>query len=242
MDQILAIFSDIENFFANHWTLAFILRMTIATLCGAIIGLERTKRSKEAGIRTHCIIAGASALIMIVSKYGFADLFDAAGNALAATRGADPSRVAAQVVSGISFIGAGVIYKNGNAVKGLTTAAGIWATAAVGLAIGGGMYVVGFFVTLLILLVQTLMHHFSVGNDAYSTGEIRITTVDTPEIRAALKQKQKELGITIVSSRITTCADNTLNMVLSVRMKKSIPFSAVLKFMDEHPEIKSLSV
>ena len=239
MQQII---SAIQDFFANHMTLAFIIRLLVATLFGAIIGLERTKRSKEAGIRTHCIIAGASALIMIVSKYGFADLFDAAGNALAATRGADPSRVAAQVVTGISFLGAGVIFKNGNTVKGLTTAAGIWATAAVGLAVGGGMYTMGFCVTCLILLVQTLMHHFSVGNDAYSTGEIRLTTVDTPEIRTVLKQKQKELGITIVSSRITSCADNTLNMVLSVRMKKSIPFSEVMKFMDEHPEIKSLSV
>lgn len=234
--------SSIETFFANHMTLALILRLLVATLFGASIGLERTKRSKEAGIRTHCIIAGASALIMIISKYGFADLFDAAGNALAATRGADPSRVAAQVVSGISFLGAGVIFKNGNAVKGLTTAAGIWATAAVGLAVGGGMYLMGFCVTALILIVQTVMHHFNVGNDAYSNGEIRLTTVDTPEIRAVLKKKQKELGISIVSSRITTCADNTLNMVLSVRMKKAVPFSEVMKFMDEHPEIKSLSI
>ena len=239
MQQVI---SSVQEFFANHMTLAFVVRLLVATLCGAVIGLERTKRSKEAGIRTHCIIAGASALIMIVSKYGFADLFDAAGNALAATRGADPSRVAAQVVTGISFLGAGVIYKNGNAVKGLTTAAGIWATAAVGLALGGGMYVMGFCVTGLILLVQTLMHHFSVGNDAYSTGEIRLTTVDTPEIRRVLREKQRELGITIVSSRVTSCPDNTLNMVLSVRMKKAIPFSEVMKFMDEHPETKSLSV
>lgn len=227
----------IKTFFVEYPILAYLLRIIVATICGAVIGLERTKRSKEAGIRTHCIIAGAAALFMIISKYGFADMAYAANS-----RGADPARIAAQVVTGISFLGAGVIYKNGNTVKGLTTAAGIWATAAVGMACGAGLYWVGFFMTLLIVAVQLIMHHFNVGYDAYSNGEIRITLVDTPEIRKLLKEKQKELEITIVSSRITTCADNTLNMVLQVRMKNNIPFNEVLKFMDENPEIKSLSI
>ena len=133
-------FAEITGFFQSYPTVDYILRVVIATFCGAIIGLERTKRSKEAGIRTHCIIACASALIMVISKYGFTDMTDALGHTFAGTRGADPARVAAQVVSGISFLGAGVIFKNGNTVKGLTTAAGIWATAAVGLACGSGMY------------------------------------------------------------------------------------------------------
>ena len=230
-------FDSIKEFFHTYPIFVYLLRMLLATLCGAVIGLERTKRSKEAGIRTHCIIAGAAALFMIISKYGFADMALVEGS-----RGADPARIAAQVVTGISFLGAGVIYKNGNTVKGLTTAAGIWATAAVGMACGSGLYWVCLFMTVLIIGVQLLMHHFNVGYDAYSNGEIRITLVDTPEIRKILKEKQKELGITIVSSRITTCADNTLNMVLQVRMKNNIRFSDVLKFMDEHPEIKSLSV
>ena len=229
--------NQIKDFLESSPIFIYLLRILAATACGAIIGLERTKRSKEAGIRTHCIIAGAAALFMIISKYGFADL---AGDP--ASRGADPARIAAQIVTGISFLGAGVIYKNGNTVKGLTTAAGIWATAAVGMACGAGLYWIGLFVTLLIVAIQLLMHHFNVGYDAYSNGEIRITLVDTPEIRKLLKEKQQELEITIVSSRITTCADNTLNMVLQVRMKNAIPFNEVLKFMDENPEIKSLSI
>lgn len=230
-------FESIKDFFASYPILVYLLRILLATLCGAIIGLERTKRSKEAGIRTHCIIAGAAALFMVISKYGFADMVLVEGS-----RGADPARIAAQVVTGISFLGAGVIYKNGSTVKGLTTAAGIWATAAVGMACGSGLYWVCLFMTILIIGVQLLMHHFNVGNDAYSNSEIRITLVDTPEIRKVLKEKQEELGITIVSSRVTTCADNTLNMVLQVRIKENIPFDTVLKFMDEHPEIKSLSI
>ncbi len=234
--------NTILSYISAHPLLDCTVRLLAALACGFFIGLERTKRSKEAGIRTHCIIASASALIMIVSKYGFADMVDAAGNALAGTRGVDPSRIAAQVVSGISFLGAGVIFKNGNTVKGLTTAAGIWATAGVGLACGAGMYAIAIAVTLMILAVQLLMHKFSIGNDAYSTSEIRITMVDTPEIRAALKAKQKELGISITNSRITTCGDNTLNLILQVRLKNAIPFREIMQFMDAHPEIKSLSI
>lgn len=233
---------SVQTFFAAHPLLIYLVRILAATLCGAIIGLERTKRSKEAGIRTHCIIACAAALIMIISKYGFADLLNDMGAFTQGTRGADPSRIAAQVVTGISFLGAGVIFKNGNTVKGLTTAAGIWAMAAVGMACGAGMYSLAFLVTAVILGVQLIMHWFNIGNDAYSNSEIRITLIDTPEIRAALKEKQKELDITVISSRVTACGDNTLNMILSVRLKKTIPFSDVVKFMDEHPEIKSLSV
>ena len=223
--------NGIMAFFEHYPLLAFLLRVICATFCGALIGLERTKRSKEAGIRTHCIIACAAALIMIISKYGFPD-----------PHGADPARVAAQVVTGISFLGAGVIFKNGNTVKGLTTAAGIWATSAVGLAFGCGMYAMAFFTTVLILVVQMLMHHYNVGNDAFSTSEIRIKMTDTPEIRAALREKQKEMDLVVNKCRITSCDDNTLELVLDVRSKNTIPFEEAVRFMDDHPEIKSLSV
>ncbi len=237
-----ALIQTITAAFDGQNLLGYFLRIAVATLCGVLIGLERTKRSKEAGVRTHSIIACASALIMIISKYGFADMIDAAGNALAGTRGVDPSRIAAQVVSGISFLGAGVIFKNGNTVKGLTTAAGIWATAGIGLACGAGMYSVALIVTVLIILVQLLMHKFSIGNDAYFNGEIRISMVDSPEIRAALKAKQKELGITVTNTRISAGEGGILSLVLQVRLKQDIPFKEIMKFMDEHPEIKSLSI
>lgn len=118
--------------FSIMQNLDFLVRILAACFCGACIGFERTKRFKEAGIRTHIIVCCAAALIMIVSKYGFADLTYADGSVFNGTRGADPARIAAQVVSGISFLGAGVIFKNGSTVKGLTTAAGIWATAGIG--------------------------------------------------------------------------------------------------------------
>lgn len=140
--------------FVNLDQLWYILRMIVAALCGIFIGLERKNRAKEAGIRTHCVVACASALMMIISKYGFPDM--TIGEA--GVRGADGARIAAQVVSGIGFLGAGMIFVHKNTVTGLTTAAGIWATSGVGLAIGAGMYIVGIACTLLIILAQILLH------------------------------------------------------------------------------------
>ena len=125
----LSLTEYLNSQFSLWQNLDFFLRILSACICGACIGAERSKRFKEAGIRTHIIVCCASALMMIISKYGFADLTSAGGVDFSGTHGADPARIAAQVVSGISFLGAGVIFKHGNTVRGLTTAAGLWATA-----------------------------------------------------------------------------------------------------------------
>ena len=116
-----------------------LIRVLAAGLCGALIGLERGIRQKEAGIRTHCIVALGAALLMIISKYAFGDMVEG----IMGSKVADPTRVASQAITAIAFLGAGVIYRHGNVVKGLTTAAGVWATAAIGLAIGAGLYTIG---------------------------------------------------------------------------------------------------
>lgn len=208
------------------YQLAFLCRVLTATLCGALIGLERTRRLKEAGIRTHCLVAAASALFMIISKYGFADL-----------GGGDPARVAAQVVSGISFLGLAVIYRNGNNLQGLPTAAGIWATAGVGLAIGAGMYPIGLATTLIIILMQAVMHRFNIGNDALATRDINITICDTPELRETLLEELKKLGVIVVGFHITHREDGTVNYGLTVKLSREISFEEVTRFMDEHPDI-----
>ena len=124
-------------------TVDFCLRLLLSCVCGGAIGIERSKHFKEAGVRTHVIVCMGAALAMIVSKYGFADLAMDNGSYFPGTKETDPARVAAQVISGISFLGAGVIFKREGLVRGLTTAAGIWVTAAIGLAVGSGMLVVG---------------------------------------------------------------------------------------------------
>lgn len=124
----------------------FALRLLVAGLMGVLIGLEREYRAKEAGYRTHFLVALGSCLMMIVSQYGFTDVLKADLVRL------DPSRIAAQVVSGIGFIGAGTILIQKQFVRGLTTAAGLWATSGIGLAVGGGMYWIGVFAMILTLI------------------------------------------------------------------------------------------
>ena len=133
-----------------------ILRIALAAVLGGLIGLEREYRSKEAGFRTHFLVALGAALFMIVSAYGFSDV------QMTEAHRWDVSRIAAQVVSGIGFIGAGTIIfrKSENVVSGLTTASGLWVVAAIGLACGGGMYLVATVSTLLVLAGFEAFNYF----------------------------------------------------------------------------------
>ena len=135
------------------------MRIFVAGLLGGVIGFEREFRAKEAGVRTHFIVALGSALFMIISQYAFSGRFDAA-------------RVAAQVVSGIGFIGAGVIIFQKNVVRGITTAAGLWVAAAIGLACGAAMYSVAIAATLMTVLVLETMHFIT---RIYGEKELRVS-------------------------------------------------------------------
>ena len=126
-----------------------ISRLLLAALLGSIIGIERERLSWAAGLRTHMLVAVGAALVMVVSAFGFADIQNAKNVSL------DPSRVAAQVVSGIGFLGAGSILLRGEGftIRGLTTAASLWVVAAVGLAVGGGMYIAAIAATAIVLTI-----------------------------------------------------------------------------------------
>ena len=142
-----------------------ILRIFVAALLGGAIGLEREYRAKEAGMRTHFLVALGSALFMIVSAYGFEGALGSPEHRW------DVSRVAAQVVSGIGFIGAGTIifHKSENVVRGLTTAAGLWVTAAIGLACGGGLYILAAASTFLVLVGLEAFNYFLKKLDKHRT-------------------------------------------------------------------------
>ena len=124
--------------------LRVLLDIVLAAVLGFSIGFERKLRSKEAGIRTHTIVSIGSALFMVISRYAF--------------NGADTARVAAQIVAGIGFLGAGIIVYRQHEVHGLTTAAGVWATAGVGMACGGQQYVLAIGATALMVFSQWLLH------------------------------------------------------------------------------------
>ncbi len=153
------------------------IRLVAAGVIGAAIGYERELRGKEAGIRTHFLVSMGACLFMIVSQYGFlnADRFDAA-------------RVAAGVVGGLGFLGGGIIMKTRHVV-GLTTAAGIWVTGAIGLALGGGMYEVSVLCVLLLAACMEGLHFYSV-----KMGERQTNVVLSSEDYDSLKQAVASMG------------------------------------------------
>lgn len=185
---------DINMVYDN---LEFLLKMVLAALMGGIIGFERKNRNKEAGIRTHSIVCLASALIMIVSKYGFEDIGQF-----------DGSRIASQVVTGIGFLGAGLIFVRNNTLSGLTTAAGVWATAGIGLSMGAGLYFVALFGTLLIVIIQIIMHKDTFLSKEKVTISFDISREncfnEIQEIRAGLERMKLEIvNVEIIKKRNT---------------------------------------
>ena len=169
------------------WVLIF--RLFAAGLLGGLIGLEREFRAKEAGVRTHFIVALGSALFMIISEFAFEG------------KQHDAARVAAQVVSGIGFIGAGVIIFQRNAVRGITTAAGLWVAAAIGLACGDGMFSVAIAAAILTVLCLEMMHFV---NLHYNEKVVDITLApnkpyDLPNLPDQLKKQRINLETYAIS-------------------------------------------
>ncbi|WP_278410548.1 MgtC/SapB family protein [Phocaeicola coprocola] len=210
----------------------FALRLFVAGTMGVLIGLEREYRAKEAGYRTHFLVALGSALMMIVSQYGFMEVLKTDLIRL------DPSRIAAQVVSGIGFIGAGTIILQKQIVRGLTTAAGIWATSGIGLAVGAGMYAVGISATLLVLLgLETLSYFFkSIG--------LRNMMIDfSTDDKEAIKRVSKKFNTrnyVVVSYEMTeayTNGKNVYHVSMVVKAKRMNEEGLLLMFLQDFPDI-----
>ena len=221
--------------------LLFLLRILAAVVCGAVIGIERSRRYKEAGVRTHIIVCAAAALFMIISKYAFVDL-SVAGSAFSGTRGADGSRIASQVVSGISFLGAGIIFRNGSNIKGLTTAAGVWATAAVGMTLGSGLYVIGFAVTIILLIIQIVMHKFTIGGDSLVSTQFRLVVNDSEAFRADLYQAFDNWKVQVVETGLSRNDDGTTTFNLSIKMRSNLTYQDFVKFFDSHSDVVSFQL
>ena len=217
--------------------LEFLIRLLLSAALGALVGLERSKRQKEAGVRTHCIIACTSALFMILSKYAFVDTAIGADG----LRGADPARIAAQVVSGISFLGAGVIFKNGNSIRGLTTAAGMWGTAAIGMAVGAGMYWLGLIEAAILVAIQIILHRFPVGADALTTQEILVEMEDTPELQAQFDALLQAHNGQVMESSLSR-DEGYLRMEITAKLEPPITHDEALAFLKDNSGVRKVSV
>lgn len=206
----------------------FFIRIIIAALLGGAIGLEREYRAKEAGFRTHFLVALGAALFMILSAHGFEGVLISDSHRL------DVSRIAAQVVSGIGFIGAGTIIFQRHAVRGLTTAAGLWVTAAIGMTAGAGMHLLATTTTLLVLLcleAQSLfLRHFGHRN-------IDVTfAADSREDVDNVLHHLQELGGIIVDSfamETATMPQQRYTVTMQLRLERRKYRKRILEFIDE---------
>ena len=220
------LFSVLFRIFAEDMIIMdFILRILVAALLGGAIGLERGFRAKEAGFRTHFLVALGSAVFMILSAHGFGDV------QLSESQRLDVSRIAAQVVSGIGFIGAGTIIFQRQAVHGLTTAAGLWVTASIGMAAGAGMYVIAGFTTLLVLiglevlnvLFPTIGHH-----------NLTLTVAaDSEEAVRRLTDRLKADGTGIVTYSLTKDAEGGLVVRMELKPVRSVYADHVFRFVED---------
>ena len=208
----------------------YLVRIFVAACLGLLIGSERKNRNKSAGIRTHVIVALGAALIMVVSKYGFMDV-----------EKADAARVAAQVVSGIGFLGAGVIFVRNNLVNGLTTAAGIWATAGVGLALGAGMYVVGISSALLVLLIQFVMHRVAYFADVASGGLIRMTLVKREGIVQSMEDYLQREKLSVISVKINKTKKDEVKLEFDVVFPPGYKKTKLLARLVEMDDVLAVS-
>lgn len=210
-----------------------LLRIAIACILGILIGNERKNRNKSAGIRTHAIVAMGSALMMVVSKYGFADIAEVGKF--------DGSRIAAQVVSGVGFLGAGIIFVRNNLVSGLTTSAGIWATAGVGLAMGSGLYVIGIASGLMIILMQGITHRIAHFADVASGGTIWMTIAQEEGAVKKMEDFLEKRKVEIASTKIHKNKKEEIKLEFEVIYPPGFDKSALFSSLAEEKNVMTIS-
>lgn len=217
--------------------LEFLGRLVLAGICGGFIGYERKNRMKVAGPRTHFIVCLASALMMIISKYGFFDLLPYQEDIKL-----DPSRVAAQIVSGIGFLGAGMIFIHRQSINGLTTAAGLWATAGIGMAIGSGTYFMGICATALVIFIQILLHkNFRIFRNA-TAEHIYIHMRNDSDALANLKKWLHDKRIDILNFKTEVIDEEEIDVEVNVRLPKGYNRDDLMNLHSDVPEIESIEI
>lgn len=217
------------------WEWEYVLRLVIACICGACVGFERSRRFKDAGIRTHVMVTLGAALIMVVSKYGFQDI-----PALEMMK-VDASRVASNVVTGVGFLGAGVIFFKGTSIKGLTTAAGIWTTAGIGLALGSGLYFIGIASAIIMIIAQFFLHRVLKSVDSYSTSEMSVSLQNEPGVIDNFKNQLEKENLVIQACKIIkNSEEGTVTLKATVRMPHDMEFEDVVRIVESNNKIKSI--
>ena len=218
-----------------------LFRIILAAVCGCLIGYERTNRGKGAGIRTHTIVAIASCLMMVISQYGFGDFFNSFSIPGVDMRH-DPSRIAAQIVSGIGFLGAGMIFIQKNVVTGLTTAAGIWAVSGIGMAIGCGMYFIGIVSTVVIFVVQLVLHKHSHITHTVAEENFSFIIGDKKESIDYILKMMDEFEILVSDMSYKKTEDGMMEISMTVQCPSNVNKTDILRRIYEEKHVKSVKV
>lgn len=223
-----------DKFVSFDFQVELLIRLLIAAFCGALVGYERKRRQKEAGIRTHIMVAMGAALFAMVSKYGFLDVV------FLDSVQVDASRVASNIVTGVCFLGAGMIFIRNRSISGLTTAAGIWAVSGIGLSFGTGLYAVGGSATFIILFIQFLLHRPLQWVEGPSVREINCVIINegnnVEDFIAYLKSIDKAMYI----SQIEKYDNGTIMCTFHLRVKKKCLIFDTYELLKVYPYIKSI--
>lgn len=212
-----------------------IIRLSLAAIIGGLIGAERERYNRPAGLRTHILVTVGSTLVMLVSISGF-------GNT------GDPARLAAQVVSGIGFLGAGTIFKDSSTVRGLTTAAGLWVCAGLGLAIGVGMYFASIICTIIVILSLTMLNQLERNLVYKDIVYIHFKAVDTGNIIQQLQDRLRSINAEIVEVDIKNnkdileeADDNMINLKTKIKVDRKLGFDVLNEIMSDMDNLYSIS-
>lgn len=230
------------NHFVNGIQGEMVLRLLLAALFGGIVGMERGSGDRPAGFRTHILVCAGSALIMLVSMYGF-EGFDKVPFEYPKNR--DSARIAAQVVSGIGFLGAGTILHEGITVRGLTTAASLWMISSIGLATGAGMYSIGAAATIITFITLTAFHsvekRFAVVNSRSDKKYIRVVTSNIPGIVAQVTAflAQNDIKVKTINVQNSTLSDKVV-LELYLKFSKETNLALIMDGLQQIEGIKSI--
>jgi len=201
-------------------------RLLLSLLLGSLVGLEREINNHPAGFRTHILVCVGASLITMVSMFAF----DAG----------DPSRVAAQIVSGIGFLGAGTIMREGTTIRGLTTAASLWTVAGVGMAIGSGFYLGAVLTTVFVIVVLFFFNVLeqNILQSQYHT--IRLTITDIPGQLGRVGAKLGEMGVSIKAIHISSLGDSKAELELGIKTAAQQQISEVINQLADLDGVHSL--
>ena len=220
----------IQNFFAQIFTgnlsiFEYFIRLILALLLGFAIGFERKMRFKEAGPRTHTIVCIGACLFTMLSIKAF--------------EGSDPARIAAQVVPGIGFIGAGMIFYSKETIHGLTTAAGMWTTAAIGMAVGCGWYIVSIVATALVICVQCIMHtNFKVFHTRHF---VKVNIIFTDSDGKVAEQIKELFGVAHFNKINAKKDDDKVVFSIVISTDKNITAQEIHDMINSNPDIISIA-